>query len=205
MKPTSLVSSLLLVSGAWTLPGCNRQRLLVLAPTQSVNTIVTQSKGIDEDDLPVTTKLRDLEVVASAYGSPPIHFPRADVYGVFVGGYLSDLGVATVSRDATWEGVYALWADMVAKLQSHGFETDEPLPTSAAELQATLPAAIEASGGMRMYFHGKKRASATLSGGLFITESAGATVSVSFYGPMYYLDWVGEAPRIRWPPDGPSP
>jgi hypothetical protein len=97
-----------LVCAVIALAGCSRERVLVLATTQSVATIVAQSKGFDADDFPVTTKIRDVEVVASAHGSPPIHFARADVFGVFVGGYLSDFAVATVSRDASWDGVYAL-------------------------------------------------------------------------------------------------
>jgi hypothetical protein len=195
-----------LVGAVIALAGCSRERVLVLATTQSVATIVAQSKGFDADDFPVTTQIRDIEIIASAHGSPPMHFARADVFGVFVGGYLSDFAVATVSRDASWEGVYALWQDMVLKLQSHGFEADESLPGSTAELEATLPAAIAASGGIRMYFHGDKHASAKLRGGIFPSEGGGSTVSVTFVGPMYgFEDWTGEAPPIRWPPSNPSP
>ncbi|MBL8784890.1 MAG: hypothetical protein JNJ59_08335 [Deltaproteobacteria bacterium] len=135
-----------------------------------------------------------------------MHFARADVFGVFVGGYLFDFTVEVISRDATWEGVYALWRDVVLKLRSHGFETDEPLPGSPAELEATLPAAITASGGIRMYFHGDKHAPAKLSGTIFTSDEGGAAVSVTFVGPMYgFKDWTGEAPLIRWPPSNPSP
>ena len=195
-----------LVGAVIALAGCSRERVLVLATTQSVATIVAQSKGFDADDFPVTMKVRDVEVVASAHGSPPIHFERADVFGVFVGGYLSDFDVEVVSGDATWEGVYALWRDVVLKLRSHGFETDEPLPGSPAELEATIRSAVDTEAVVRMYFHGDKRASARLNGTIFTSNDGGAAVSVTFVGPMYgFKDWTGEAPPIRWPPDRPSP
>jgi hypothetical protein len=188
------------------LASCARDRILVIAPTQTVDTIISQSKGIERADFSEDLwEFRNAEVVLSAFGSPPIHFKRANARGVIVLGHAHDVVIELRTQDASPQGLAVIWGEMIELLVGGGFEAKLPLPASPTDVQECLRTFARDQRGYPLYFRGDQRLVARLVGGVYDDEwGHEAMLSVTIFGPMFGHDgWTGEAPPLRWPPDAP--